>query len=68
MPTEGLYTARNEPITAPGSQSTKKSVIKLVTLLATGAFALATSYALADSQEPETMEGMHHSNMDMSTP
>ena len=60
--------ARTEPITAPGSQSTKKSVIKLMTLLATGAFTLATSYVLADSHEPETIEGMHHSNMDMSTP
>jgi uncharacterized protein (DUF305 family) len=39
---------------------------KLTTLLAAGALAMTAGFALADSHEAETMEGMDHSNMDMS--
>lgn len=40
---------------------------KITTLLAGTALALSASFALADSHEAEGMEGMDHSNMDMSS-
>ena len=39
---------------------------KLTTLLAGAALVVTAGVALADSHEAETMEGMDHSNMDMS--
>lgn len=40
---------------------------KLTLVLAAGTLALTTGLALADSHEAESMEGMDHSNMDMSS-
>ena len=39
---------------------------KLMTLLAAGALTMTTGFAWADNHEADTMEGMDHSNMDMS--